>query len=74
MKASKQSVKKLVVLGMDSGAPHKASRAKVQRRTDSLNYDPEVEAEELRMRPRDVVNAIKPDYRESGMIRRRARG
>lgn len=50
MKASKQSVKKLVVLGMDSGAPHKASRAKAQRRTDALKNDPEVEAEELRMR------------------------
>lgn len=61
MKASKQSVKKLVVLGMYSGAPHNASwsqvpnfiivsRAKVQRRTDSFNIDPKVEAEELRVR------------------------
>lgn len=61
MKALKQNVKKLVVLGMYKGARQLvrwtwvtnfliASRAKAQRRTDPSSIDTEVEAEELRVR------------------------
>lgn len=83
MKASKKSVKKLVVLVMYGRAPKNASwskspkfriesRAKAQGRTESLNTDPVVEAEEQRGRLQKRRQRHQARLPKSGMIRRRA--